>query len=69
MKMSLVIAPHRPLGDMADQGAAAHVEGGDFHAVAFGLRRIDQRAARIRDKIGFPIDKPADFLALVLGTK
>src|SRR5581483_11507903 len=45
MEVRLVIASHRPLGNVADQRAAAHVEGSNLHAVALGLRRIDQRAA------------------------
>jgi hypothetical protein len=67
MKMSFVIAPDRPLGNVADQGAATHIKRRDSHPKAFGFRRVEQSAARIGDKIGFAIDKAIDLFALSLG--
>ena len=54
---------------MTDQCAAAHIERGDAHAEAFGLRRIDQSAAGVGNKVRFPVDKTADFLSVGGGNK
>ena len=51
MKMSFVISPHRLLDDVTHQGTAAYIEGSDAHAVPFGFRRIQQRAARVGDEL------------------
>ena len=69
MKVRLVISPHRPFGDMTHQRAPAHIEGRDLHAVTFGLGWIDQSAACISDKIGFPVDESADLFTLICRNK
>src|SRR5947199_8257872 len=58
----VVITPHRPLGEVTDQSAAAHIERGDAHAVPLRLGSILDRPASIRAKVRFPFKRaPRNF--------
>src|SRR4029453_16164132 len=57
MEVCFVITPHRPLGEVTDQGTAAHIERGNAHAVTLRLGGIHERPTGICDKVRLPVKK------------
>ena len=56
--MGFVIAPHRPLGKMADQRIVGNLELSEIHARALLLLSVDHGFTRVGNEVGFPNPLP-----------